>query len=179
MYVCTPTPTPRVHTRSLKNLKFGYHKITDHKVYISIWAFIYFIDKHHALLAAGYIAPLGGALVWGDATITWTNIIQYVSNFGNKNVPREFRSSLNMSEIGQLELGYLPLNFFNFSHFWGVATIIQTNIIRSVSNFGNMKVLRKYRSSSKMIEIGQPELGCLPLNFFWFSPFLRCWKLWK
>ena len=24
----------------------------------------YFIDKHHALLAAGYIAPLGGALVY-------------------------------------------------------------------------------------------------------------------
>ena len=53
-------PTPRGHTRSLK---FGFHMVTDHKVDVSIWAFIYFIDKHHALLAAGYIAPLDGALV--------------------------------------------------------------------------------------------------------------------
>ena len=60
-YSTPPHPTPRGHTRSLKNLKFGFHKITDHKFDISIWAFIYFIDKHHALLAAGYIAPLGGA----------------------------------------------------------------------------------------------------------------------
>ena len=37
----------------------------------------------------------------------------------------KYRSSSNMSEIGQPEVGYLPLNFFNFSHFRGVATITQ------------------------------------------------------
>ena len=76
-----------------------------------------------------------------------------------------------MSKIGQPELGYLPLNFFNFSHFRGVATITRANIIRSVSNFGNRKVSRKYRSRSNMSKISQPELGYLPLNFFNFSHF--------
>ena len=32
-------------------------------------------------------------------------------------VPRKYRSSSNISKIGQPELGYLPLNFFNFLHF--------------------------------------------------------------
>ena len=78
-----------------------------------------------------------------------------------------------MSESGQLELGYLPVNFFNFPHFQGFATITRTNIIGSVSNFGNRKVHRKYRSSSNMSKIGQPELGYLPLNFFNFPSFSR------
>ena len=108
---------------------------------------------------------------FGVATITRTNFIRSVSNFGNRKVPRRYRSSSNLSKIGQPELGYLPLNFFNFSHFWGVATITRTNIIRSVSNFGNRTVPRKYRSSSNMSKIGQPELGYLPLNFFNFSHF--------
>ena len=99
----------------------------------------------------------------GVATITRINIIRSVSNFGNRKVPRKYRSSSNMNKIGQPKLGYLPLNFFNLSHYRGVATITQTNI-RSVSNFGNKKVPRKYRSSSNMSEIGQPELGYLPLN---------------
>ena len=99
--------------------------------------------------------------------ITLTNIIRSVSNFGNRKVHRKYRSSSKMSKIGQQELGYLPLNFFNFSHFRGFATITRTNIIRSVSNFGN----RKYRSSSNMSKIGQPELGYIPLNFFNFSHF--------
>ena len=111
---------------------------------------------------------------FGVATITQTNFIRSVSNFENRKVPRKYRSSSNMSKIGQPELGYLPLNFFNFSHFWGVATITRTNIIRSVSNFGNRKVPRKYRSSSNMSKIGQPELGYLPLNFSNFFPFSRC-----
>ena len=101
---------------------------------------------------------------FGVATITQTNFIRSVSNFGNRKVPRKYRSSSNMSKIGQPELGYLPLNFFNFPHFRGVATITRTNIIRSVSNFGNRKVHRKYRSSSNMSKIGQPELGYLPLK---------------
>ena len=83
---------------------------------------------------------------FGVATITRTNFIWSVSNFGN---------SSNMSEIGQLELGYLPLNF---PHFWGVATITWTNIIRSVSNSGNKKVSRNYRSCSNMSKIGQPVI---------------------
>ena len=107
----------------------------------------------------------------GVATITWTNIIRSVSNFGNKKVPRNYRSSSNMSKFGQPELGYLPLNFFNFPHFRGVATITRTNIIRSVSNFGNRKVSMKYRSSSNMSQIGQLDLGYLPLNFFYFPHF--------
>ena len=133
---------------------------------------------------------MSGVDSFGVATIIQTNIIRFISNFGNRKVPRKYRSSSNMIEISQPELGYLPLNFFNFSLFWGVATIIQTNIIRSISNFGNRKVPRKYRSSSNMIEIGQLELGCLPLNFFSFSQFrgvstitnkyyLICFKLWK
>ena len=107
----------------------------------------------------------------GVATITQTNIIRSVSNFGNRKDHMKYRSSSNMSEIGQPELGYLPLNFFHFSHFRGVATITWTNIIRSVSNFGNRKVPTNYRSSSNMSKIGQPELGYLPLNFFNFSNF--------
>ena len=107
----------------------------------------------------------------GVATITQTNIIQSVSNFGNRKDHMKYRSSSNISEIGQPEVGYLPLNFFNFSHFRGVATITSTNIIRSVSNFGNRKVPRKYRSSSNMSKIGQPKLGYLPLNFFNFPNF--------
>ena len=79
----------------------------------------------------------------GVATITWANIIWSVSNFGYKKFPRTCRSSLNMSKIGQPELGCLPLNWFNFLNFWGVATIILINIIGSVSNFKNRKVLRK------------------------------------
>ena len=98
----------------------------------------------------------------GVATITRTNIIRSVSNFGNRKVHRKYRSTSNMSKIGQPELGCLPLNFFNFPHIRGFATI---NIIRSVSNFGNRKVPRKYRSSSNMSKIGQRELGYLPLNF--------------
>ena len=97
--------------------------------------------------------------------------IRSVSNFGNRKDHMKYRSSSNMSKIGQPELGYLPLNFFNFSNFRGVATITQTNIIRSVSNFGNRKDHMKYRSSSNMSEIGQPELGYLPLNFFNFPHF--------
>ena len=128
---------------------------------------------------------------FGVATITRTNIIKSVSNFGNRKVPRKYRSSLNMSKIGQPELGYLSLNFFNFSHFWDVATITWTNIIRYVSNFGNKNVPREFRSSLNKSEIGQPELGYLSLNFFNFFPFLRCYnnnsnkyypicfKLWK
>ena len=76
-----------------------------------------------------------------------------------------------MSKIGQTELGYLRLNFFNFPHFRGFATITRTNIIRSVSNFRNKKVPRKGRSSLNISEIGQPELGYLPLNFFNFPNF--------
>ena len=33
----------------------------------------------------------------------------------------KYRSSSNVSEIGQQKLGYLPLNFFNFAHFRVVA----------------------------------------------------------
>ena len=58
-----------------------------------------------------------------------------------------------MSKIWQPELDYLPLNFFNFPHFRGLATITRTNIIWSVSNFGNRKVPKKYRSSSNMIYV--------------------------
>ena len=108
---------------------------------------------------------------FGVATITQTNFIRSVSNFGNRKVHRKYRSSSNMSKIGQPELGYLPLNFFNFPHFRGVATITRTNIIRSASNFGNRKVYRKYRSSSNMSKIDQPKLGYLPLNFFNFPHF--------
>ena len=101
----------------------------------------------------------------GFATITRTNIIRSVSNFGNRTVPRKYRSSSNMSKIRQQTLSYLPLNFFNFPHFRGFVKITRTHIIRSVSNLGNRKVPRKYRSSSNMSKIGQPELGNLPLNF--------------
>ena len=38
----------------------------------------YFIDKHHALLAAGYIAPLGGALVLVLITIYMIERIFYI-----------------------------------------------------------------------------------------------------
>ena len=107
----------------------------------------------------------------GVATITWTNIIRSVSNFGNRKVPRKYRSSSNMSEICQPELGYLPLNFFYLFHFRGVATITRTNIIWSFLNFGNRKVSRKHRSRLNMSKIGQAELGYLPLNFFWFSSY--------
>ena len=57
---------------------------------------------------------------------------------------------------------------------FGVATITQTNIIRSVSNFGNRKDHMKCRSSSNMSEIGQPELGLSALEFLQFSSFSRC-----
>ena len=69
-----------------------------------------------------------------------------VSNIRNKKVPRKYRSSSNMNKIGQPKLGYLPLNFFNLSHYRAVATITRTNIIRSVSIFGKKKVPMKYRS---------------------------------
>ena len=78
---------------------------------------------------------------------------------GNRKVPRKYRSSSNMSKIGQPEWGYLPLNFFNFSHFRGVATITRTNIIRSVSNFGNRKVPTNYRSRLNISKISNLELG--------------------
>ena len=108
---------------------------------------------------------------FGVATITRANFIWSDSNLGNRKVPRKYWWSSNMSKIGQPELGYLPLNFFNFSHFRGVARITWTNIIRYVSNFGNRKVPRKYRSSLNMSKIGQPELGYLSLNFFNFPHF--------
>ena len=54
-----------------------------------------------------------------------------------------YRASLNTSKNGQPEVGYLPLNFLNFPHFQSVAMKARTNVIQSISNFGNMKVPRK------------------------------------
>ena len=76
----------------------------------------------------------------GFVTITRANIIRFVSSFGNRKVPRKYRSNSNMSQIGPLELGYLPFNFFNFLHVLGVATITQANFIRSVSNLGHRNI---------------------------------------
>ena len=127
---------------------------------------------------------------FGVATITQTNFIRSASNFINRKVPRKYRSSSNMSKIGQPELGYLPLNFFNFSNFRGVATITRTNIIRSVSNFRNRKDHMKYRSFEyernwstgtwlSALEFLQffPYSRCCNDNFNKYYPI--CFKLWK
>ena len=105
---------------------------------------------------------------FGVATITQTNFIRSVSNFGNRKLPRKYRSSSNMIKISQSELGYLPLNFFNFTIF----EVLQRELEQIFSDlFQTLEIgrsLGKYRSSLNMSKIGQPELGYLPLNFFNF-----------
>ena len=74
------------------------------------------------------------------ATKTWANIMRSVSNVGNK------RSLRNTGRVWiwakSVNRNWVICPFFNFPNFWGVATIILINIIGSVSNFKNRKVLR-------------------------------------
>ena len=173
-----------------KNHNFGFHKITDRKVDNSIWAFIYACCFDKIMRSMYFRSPPPSVHPDGHngqssgfRTITGHKIDLFRLNF----MDAFFEVGPVIPMILQHDtMIYLPLatilnlkkkKFCYLIIVWylrGDATITRANIIRSVSNFGNRKVSRKYRSSSNMSKISQPELGYLPLNFFNFSPFLRC-----
>ena len=97
---------------------------------------------------------------FGVATITQTNIIQSVSNFGNRKVSRKYKF-----EYEQIGNGFSALEFLQFFHFQGDATLTLTNIIRSVSNFENKKVKFEYDRNRSF------GTGLSALEFLKFFPF--------
>ena len=106
----------------------------------------------------------------GVATITRTNCITSVAatrslRSSNQNLRKYLRRTLVQSLCALQRLSCRIC-------LWST----RTNIIESVSNFGNRRVPRKYMSSLNVSETGHPEVGYIPMNFLQSNPISRCWN---